>query len=62
MPTWTCKCADCFGVLEARVKELEAQHQAAAVSERAAGACWQCCAEAGCRATDRPGVEVVTEW
>lgn len=33
-----------------------AQHQAAAVSARAAGACWQCCAEAGMRATDGVGM------
>jgi hypothetical protein len=32
MQTWTCKCADCFGVLEARVKELEAQLAAAKMS------------------------------
>lgn len=38
-------------------KALWEKHNAAAKSARAAGACWQCCAEMGCRATDRPGNE-----
>lgn len=31
-------------------------HNAAARKARASGACWQCCAEAGCRATDAAGI------
>jgi hypothetical protein len=38
-------------------KALGEKHSTAARSARAAGACWQCCAEMGCRATDRPGNE-----
>jgi len=30
-------------------------HGAAALKAKASGACWQCCQELGCRATDRPG-------
>jgi hypothetical protein len=33
-------------------------HQAAAVPARAAGACWQCSAEEGCKATDAAGLSV----
>lgn len=32
-------------------------HNAAANKAKAAGACWQCCAEAGCRATDAAGLD-----
>lgn len=32
-------------------------HNGAAVPARQAGACFLCAAEAGCRATDRPGDE-----
>lgn len=31
-------------------------HNAAAKAAKTAGACWQCCAEAGCRATDAAGI------
>jgi hypothetical protein len=33
-------------------------HQGAALPARAAGACWQCSAEAGCTATDAAGLSV----
>lgn len=31
-------------------------HNTAAGKAKQAGACWQCCAEAGCRATDAAGL------
>jgi hypothetical protein len=33
-----------------------AVHNAAASKARQVGACWQCCAEVGCRATDAAGM------
>jgi hypothetical protein len=38
-------------------RRLWSLHNSAAVPARAAGACVLCAAEAGCRATDRPGDE-----
>ena len=38
----------------AKSKAQWAAHQAAAAPAKQAGACWQCCAEVGCRATDGP--------
>lgn len=32
-------------------------HNAAANKAKISGACWQCCAEAGCRATDAAGLD-----
>lgn len=36
-------------------------HNAAAAKAKSVGACWRCCAEAGCRATDKAGLSRRTE-
>lgn len=41
--------------MRASQARLWAQHNSAAIPARQAGACVLCAAEAGCRATDRPG-------